>query len=395
MRNTLIITGGVVAGFAFLAGLWWYLLVNGGPEELVLENPFSSGGEATVPVVEPAEEELLTDTSSPLRRIHPRPVAGAAVISDGNRSLVHFAELGTGHLYAYDPNIGTSTRLSGTTVPRTIDATWSPDGTRVVLTTQGDAGSVRHFLATLIPADAGNGTTSASTTPRGDARLETIELDRTAENFSFSTDGVSLYFTLPTNSGSAGYAYDPETGAHEMRFTSSLRDIRVAWNPTPVAYAAPSAEADGYAFRPETGERLAGGMPGLMVMSAGETLVFSYVGEDGLVSHAGAVDGTPLALTVFPEKCVADPLASNVLWCAAPTELPRGTYPDAWYQGVAAFTDILWQVNLVTGHTSILSTLDTGTSAPIDATDIRIGMNSGLLLFINKRDGGLWLQEIR
>ena len=395
MRNTLIIAGGVVAGFAILAGLWWYLLVNGGPEELALENPFSTGGEVAVSVVEPLEEELSTDTRSPLRRIHPRPVAGAAMISDGSRSLVHFAELGTGHLYAYDPSSGTSTRLSGTTVPRTIDAAWSPDGVHVVLTTQGDAGTVRNFLATLVSTVAESSTTSASTAPQGDVLLETIELDRDAENIAFSPDGASLYFTLPTASGSTGYAYDPETGAREVRFTSPLRDLRVAWEPAPVAYASPSADADGYAFYPESGERIVGGLSGLILTPAGERVVLTYIGEDGPVSRASTIDGTQLTLTVFPEKCTPDPFAPHILWCAAPTALPAGRYPDSWYQGVVTLEDELWQLNTVTGSATLLSipTEDAGVS--IDAVGLTISNEGDVLTFINKRDGGLWLQEIQ
>lgn len=392
MRNTLIITGGVVAGFAVLAGLWWYLLVNGGPEDLALENPFATGGDVTVPEVAPVEEALVTTADAPLRRIHPRPVAGADFVSDGGRTLVHFTELGTGHLYAYDPLVGTSTRLSGTTVPRTIDATWSPSGAHVVLTTQGDAGSVRHSLVTLVQTDSG--TTTASTSPSGPAHIETIELDRTAENIAFSADGAALYFTLPTSAGSTGYAYDPDSGARETRFTSPIRDLRVVWGVNPLAYASPSATADGYAFYPETGERIAGGLRGLMLTTTGDRPVLTYTGDDGLISRAGAVDGTRLSLAVFPEKCVANALVPHILWCAAPSALPSGTYPDAWYQGVLTLEDELWQLNTVTGSATLLSIPTEDAGVAVDATDLTVSDAGDALVFINKRDGGLWFQEI-
>ncbi len=385
MRNTLIIAGGIVVGLAVLAMLWWYLLIDGGPQDIALENPFASGGEVTVPVVEPTAEEPVVASNAALRRIHPRPVAGASFISEEERTLVYLAELGTGHLYAYDPSIGTSTRLSGITVPRTTDAIWSPDGARVILTTQGDGGSTRHFLSTLVPRSGENGTTTT---------LETIELDRAARNFAFSADGAGLYFTLPTTGGSAGYAYDPQTGTREVRFTSPLRDVRVVWGAKPSVYAAPSADADGYAFRTDTGARIASGLRGLMLTPAGDRMILTYEGENGLVSRSERVGGTPLALTVFPEKCAADPLTAHILWCAAPAALPAGEYPDAWYQGIVTLEDELWQLNTVTGSATLVSipVKDAGTS--IDATDFSVSGDGELLLFTNKRDGGLWIQEV-
>jgi len=382
MRNTLIISGGVLIGILVLAGLWWYLLLNGRPEGLAnIPNPFGDGGknEFAPEIVVPDLTDEPRTFSTALQRITDTPVAGAAFIEEEGRALIHYAERGTGHLYIADPATGTSTRLSGTTVPRTTEAMWSPAGTHVVLVTE-TAAMPRTFLGTL-EYDA-----------EGDATLDSLELDRSVRNLAFSADGTTLFYTEDTTAGSAGYARTLETGARRVVFSSPLRDLAVSWEPEIIAYTTPSALQDGYAYRSASFNRLFGGVPGLMVTQTSSGIVATYTDADTntLKSRASSLSGTEIAVPVFPEKCAADGI---VLWCGAPTAPPTGSYPDDWYQGAVSFDDIIWQVNTATGNATLVSIPSEDVGVALDVTNMQVSKGGAMLLFIDKNTGALWLQD--
>lgn len=385
MKNTLIIIGGIILGLLILGGLWWYLLLNGRPASLAdIPNPFGTSDETaftpTTIAPDPTTEPRVFDTA--LRKISEGPVAGATFVEEDGRTFIYFAERGTGHLFVADTETGTTTRISNVTLPRTTDAVWSPDGTHVALTTEVSAGVVRTYLGTL--------TTASST---GETTLSTVELSRSVHNIAFSNDGTQVFYTVGAVSGSTGYSQDLANGARSVRFTTPLRNTIVSWEPSITLASAPSASVKGYVYGGASLTRLFGGVNGLMAIPTKNGYVVSYLDNGSLVSRAGTPGGTPLAITAFPEKCTPDTQTSVVLWCAAPIALPSGIYPDAWYQGTVSFEDIIWQVNTEIGSATLVSIPSEDVDEPIDAIHMQVGGNSKFLLFINKRDGALWLQE--
>lgn len=382
MRNSLIISGGVLIGILVLAGLWWYLLLNGRPEVLMnIPNPFGgTGANEFVPeTIVPDLTDQPRAFSTALRRITDTPVAGAAFIEEEGRVLIHYAERGTGHLYAADPTTGTTTRISGTTVPRTTEAIWSSAGTHVVLITEV-AATPRTFLGTL-EYDA-----------EGEATLDSVELDRSARNLAFSADGATLFYTEDTDAGSIGYARTLETGARREVFSSPLRDLAVSWEPAIIAYTTPSAFQNGYAYRSANFNRLFGGVPGLMVTQTSEGAVATHTDPETktIVSRTDSLSSTPLAVPIFPEKCAPDGI---MLWCGAPVAPPPGNYPDDWYQGAISLEDIIWQVNTATGNATLVSIPSEDVGIALDVTGMQASEGGAMLLFVDKNTGALWLQD--
>ncbi len=386
MKKTWVIVGSVLLIILLLGGAWWYLLMNGRPESLSgIPNPFGSfGGSNTFNPSQPIEENPVTgmSTTGALRKISMTPVAGAALFEQNNSTKVRFVERGTGHIFEIDPASGNNVRIANTTIPRTTEAIWSPQGSRVVIISEGTPGARRITVNTIERTDA------------GEYALSEIELPSNAESISFNREGNSIYYLVPTQNGSTGYVQDLKTTGRTELFTSVLRDITVRWEPEILAYTKPSGQVPGYAYRGTQFERIAGGQNGLMIIPTSAAHVISFLANGSLISYGPAPTSTPLTAPLFPEKCTADPLVSSVLWCGAPLTSVIGQYPDLWYQGVVTFNDIIWKINVHTGGLELISIPTDDVSEEIDVIDMHVNASSTMLIFTNKRDGLLWLQEL-
>ena len=87
--------------------------------------------------------------------------------------------------------------------------------------------------------------------------------------------------------------------------------------------------------------------------------------------------------------------ASDVLYCAVPTNLTAGQYPDTWYQGEVSFTDQIWKIDLKTGATTML--VDPVTirgGEEIDGIKLSLSPDGKYLLFVNKKDSFLWKLDL-
>lgn len=381
MNKTWIIIGGGILLIGVLGAAWWYLLMNGRPDSLAdIPNPFAYSGDA-IPTIPPANTGQPSTTGT-LRKISEHPVAGAVILTHEDGTYVRYVERGTGYVYEVNTATGVSQRMTNTTIPRTISAVWSPQGSRVALVVETTGGEGRVFAGTIERTDSGAGA------------LTTIELESTARNISFSPTGESIFYTAITAGGTTGYEYNLKTAVRSTRFTSPLRALVVKWEPTLLAYTTPTAQFRGYAYTGTDFTRLTGGAAGLMVIPAKNTRVLTYAVRDSLVSRVQTFDGVAVAVPLFPEKCATDKTENTILWCAAPLGLAAASYPDAWYEGSVSFDDALWQVDATTGGASMISQPSKDIGASIDVTDMQANDAGTMLIFINKKDGALWLQEV-
>ncbi len=393
MKKTYIIIGSIVLLIILLGGAWWYLLMNGRPASLSSINPFgSSTSNQFATSTATTQAQVPTAPAGSLRKISTTPVAGAVVFSRDGAEFVRFVERGTGHIFEVAAATGATTRITGTTIPRTTRAIWSPAGSRVVLVTETASDEERLFAGSIEKTDQGNAP--------GEGTLSTIELDPTARNVTFASTSDSIYYTTPTAQGSTGYSQNLKTNARTVRFTSPLRDITTTWGSEAdaslpiIAYTTPTAQQLGYAYVGTGFTRLVGGLRGLMVIPTPNHRILSYAQSNSLISRTDTLDGTALAIPVFPEKCAADPTRSTTLWCGAPLGLAPGGYPDLWYQGAVSFDDSIWKLDIASGNATLVSVPSQDVKEAIDVTDMHTSSDGTLLIFINKKDGALWLQEI-
>lgn len=388
MKKALIIST-IVLFIALLAAAWWYLLLNGRPDNLAdvsFPNPFGNTEEQPT-VFEPTPVPTAPATTTPgtpdaLRMIARGPVAGAVFIERDEQTYIRYATRGTGHLFEINPQTGDEVRISGTTIPRTTEAVWSPQGTRVVLITETGTGAERVFVGSLVRTDD------------GEEVLESIEIDPSASNVTFAEGGESLFYTTHNSEGSIGYAHDLRTNEREIVFSTPVRSITVGtWEPELITYTTPTSELPGYAYTGASFTRLFGGQYGLVITAGDSSRIVSFIEDDVFMSRAQTPSGTSLAIPVLPEKCAVDSFTEQIFWCGAPLEVLSDSFPDRWYQGAVSLNDLIWQLDTRTGAATLLSVPSDDVGEPIDVIDMQVSSDGSMLLFINKRDGTLWIQE--
>jgi hypothetical protein len=94
---------------------------------------------------------------------------------------------------------------------------------------------------------------------------------------------------------------------------------------------------------------------------------------------------TEFSLKTLPEKCIWSEVDVNKIYCAVPKNLPTANYPDDWYKGLVSFDDNLWQIDTLTGETTLLLN-----QFGFDIINIFKTKNEDFLFFQNKKDGTLW-----
>ncbi|OHB25590.1 MAG: hypothetical protein A2542_00840 [Parcubacteria group bacterium RIFOXYD2_FULL_52_8] len=143
-------------------------------------------------------------------------------------------------------------------------------------------------------------------------------------------------------------------------------------------------------------EKMLDAIPGLTARMSpdGKRILYSESSDKGLQTYLytrGTKSSQAFPLQTLPEKCVFASKTSAV-YCATPTTILPGQYPDAWYQGVVQWNDTIWKVDLESGETTLLvnpSKMRAGTQ--IDGIDLALDVGERHLLFRNKRDNSLWL----
>ncbi|MDO8430595.1 MAG: hypothetical protein Q7S72_01225 [Candidatus Taylorbacteria bacterium] len=107
-------------------------------------------------------------------------------------------------------------------------------------------------------------------------------------------------------------------------------------------------------------------------------------------------DGTvqELVFKTLSDKCVWSNLRKNEVYCAAPTEIPQGLYPDDWYKGSISFVDQIWYLNTTTGEVHLMASPLELSDTLIDATNLILDPEEYTLYFINKRDLTLWALDL-
>jgi hypothetical protein len=136
----------------------------------------------------------------------------------------------------------------------------------------------------------------------------------------------------------------------------------------------------------------------------GASYLYSPNGEKILLSWAPEKNSSRIALGIinkyggqysdlgFPtltSKCVWNK-ASDILYCAVPTEIPQTTImPDDYLSGKITTTDVFWKINVTTGEKERLVELSEITQS-FDATNLLVSSDQRSLYFIDKKSQKLY-----
>ena len=389
MKRSLIITVGSVLILIAL-GVWLYLLFFGTPQSGtdVFTN-LGIGGD-TAPVVEQpmstgagqsAQQQTQVDTQSGgLQQLTTRPVAGFGFTGTSSAQL-RYVERGTGHIYEINVDTGAERRVSGTTIPQVVDASFSPEAAHVALIS--DNATVRTVLAGTINEETGS--TEYATLPAG--VFTTTFISET--NLGYLTD----------ESGAVGgYEYNLTTRDPVRRFTTPLTDVHLVWEGRPYVYNSPTRHFSGALYSVDGGTTAV--TPGGFGFVGGlnEAYIFSSVIEDEqYVSYATERDGgerVKLPVLFLPEKCTAVPDDPNRLWCAVPFEHTRD-YVEDWYKGLLRSEDMLWRISVSGGEAQLISDLFSTAGRVVDVKEMISSNDGAVVLFSNATDNTLWMYDAR
>ncbi len=365
------------------------------------------GGLATDnnPVINPAvidqsatstENATTTFNTVPrLRHITTTPVAGADFVTLKSKlSTIWYVDRANGNIFQTAPDSNEVTRLSRTTIPKVYEAFIGRGGDNLVFRLVDD---VTEKISTFVGY-----LKNATSTTEGDTTKELVGTfvngELTSFNLTAARDGFLAIEKTPTGSQADLFTFPSKK---TILFTHAIKkwDIQALNSGTGLVTTAPSAQAQNTAF---TVNLRNGSLIPLLDARNGFVLKGSPDGIHFLFSqniNNQLVFGTynsktdeekQLISPTIPDKCVWSTKNVLIVYCATPKVIPRGLYPDAWYQGRVFFSDTITAINVSTGDISTIANIESEAKESIDATNLKLSPNEDYLIFTNKRDLTLW-----
>lgn len=357
----------------------------GGPGEGGLgETESASNGNITRPVAAlPA-----------FHKIGDGPVAGYASFSATATAPIRYVDRATGHIHEYDLMTGTDEKISNTTVPKIRQIAWLSGARSLVMRYLGEEGEIESFYGNLVTST----TTGTSMEVKGGFLPKNLDA-------VVGIPGSSRIFSIVSSAdGANGFVSDLDGGNRTLVFKSQVSEWRVeALNSDTVALTTkPASYAEGYAYllNLKSGKlaALVGGKNGLMAKASpnGEHVIYSEVAGTGIVlKYRNLKTGTTkdLGISTIADKCAWNKTGSAA-YCAGPVKNLGPDFVDLWLQGVASESDNLWKIDAAAGGSISLVLSGQNEKSAFDAKDVSLDASGKHLLFINKRDLGLWTYKL-
>jgi len=319
-----------------------------------------------------------------LRKIAEGPVVGATVFLRDGEPLARYADRRTGHIYEVDLSTDNTKRLTGTTIPAGQEMYWNKDGSQVIfLYIDDDSGRIVTFA----------GTVHEDTNEFNGSFITGVPLA-----LASSQDSDRIFAIFNVDNSAVGIATDYDGNRRVEIFSLPFREWRALWpNTGTIALTTkPSKNVDGHMYfvNTQTGgfRNILNGILGLTALTSpdADTVLYSKSTPRGFETYFfDDGESERLAISTFPpDKCVwaADSVA---VYCGVPTAVPRGDYPDDWYQGQVSLSDDIWIIDRESGFTDRIASPNV-LGEDIDIIDPKIDEESTHIIFMNKKDRSLW-----
>lgn len=305
-------------------------------------------------------------------------VVGPTIVR-GEEEVKYFKRA-TGHLYQIDhEGRQPEERISNLTIAGAREAIWSPNKNNAVVTFLTED-IQKHFALSY------QGTSSQG-----------IFLPSDINDLAFSQQDERMAYFLPTPQGGATLFVASSDGSGQKSvYTTPLSQLRLSWAGEVLSFA-----ARGSGLAPSFVQRVALNGSSRVILRDIEGLDIQWNAQGtfatisrtslrgkNLISQVVNEHGEIIAQLPFAtiaSKCVWSRFEEELLYCAVPRELPRATYPDAWWQGTVSFSDNLWSVNIATGEADQLFN-----ERDFDMINLFLSEAEDRLFFLNKKDSTLW-----
>ena len=298
--------------------------------------------------------------------------------------------------------------ISNTTIPKVYESFFSSNPDIAIFRSLDEASdaiiSKEAYLVKSIDSASTTSTSTivATTTYTGTPYVTKTSLLQTdIKNLALSPNSQKLLY-LFTNADGGTFVLSNLDGTKPVKlYSSPLGQWLVDWpnEKGAVITTKPSGIANGISLliNTTTGilSKIASGNGLTTLVSPDLSQALVGTSGDGSVPYLSSVtlknnSTVNLSLQTLPEKCVWSHTEKSIVYCAVPENIPVGTYPDSWYQGLVLFTDNLWKINTSTGVSNIVALFTKGYGKNFDAINLQLSSDDSYLIFTNKSDLILW-----
>jgi len=389
LKYTIIISAILIIG---MIGLYFYLIqTDERVQDLGDITDVYIFGRPTIPqdteVIDTTTGDFLGDVSvedktetkpTSFRKISSEPVSGFFA-GDG---FVRYTDRATGHIFEVSTLSTTQKRISNTTIPKIYEAIWLDENSSIIRYLD-DSDNIKSFYIDSFENE----------------EVEGVFLQDNIKELLKA--GESIFYLLADNSGSRGIVSDYNGDNKTQIFDSPLTEwlVQRPQSETIAFTTKPAFGVGGYLyfFNTNTGikDKVLENINGLTtsVNSNMTKVIFSQSNRNNFSLNVYDVEEDMTENTVIqtlPEKCVWS--ADNItIYCAVPSLLQSGEYPDEWYQGLISFSDRIWKIDLREKRAEVIVSPE----EPIDGIKLALNPEENYLYFINKKDLSLWGLQLK
>ncbi|MBI5140344.1 MAG: hypothetical protein HZA94_02775 [Candidatus Vogelbacteria bacterium] len=316
---------------------------------------------------------------------------------------VRYMERGTGHIYELPVDRNEPRKISDTTITKVYETLWGEDGKTVITRRLGDTGLIENLYGFIAE------TTTGDEIDVGNLDYSKVSGDITA--ITVSPDKTKFFYLNKVNDDAVGYISDftAQTlpAKRNQIFSSPIGSWNISWPNSNIIslLTRPSGTIPGSIYflniRAQLFERILGGINGLtaLVSRDAKKILYTNGGKGGISTYVYSTDtniSDSLPIKTFADKCVWSFLDSNIVYCAIPTDIPTGNYPDDWYQGGISFNDEIWKIDIKTPKTEIIASKNLfERDGGVDVSSLVLSPDEEYLTFTNKKDSTPWLIKTR
>ncbi len=329
--------------------------------------------------------------------------------SSTKKLFTRYMERESGHIYDLALNENIPKKVTNTTITKVYETYFNNTGKSLLIRGLDDAGGVQNILATMEePVVA---TTSDVATEVAVGKLTQSLLPYAIREVAVSPNKAKIFYLTEAGGDYIGTTEDfgAKVGANKKQvFSSALGEWQIQWPEANTLFfnTKPAASVGGFLYSESLTNlglnKVLGDINGLTSSASPDAkkLIYSESVEGGIKTYIYDLvkkESNILSLVTLPEKCIWGGVEKDIIYCAVPTSIPTGEYPDIWYQGSVSFNDELWMIDTRTGNTQLLidkATLEKTTKG-VDATNLVLSPNEDYLLFTNKKDSSIWQVRLK
>ncbi len=316
-----------------------------------------------------------------------------------------WVDRGTGATYEAYGDKPDIVALSSTQVPRIYQSWWNK-GLNSFFAQYGSAtnDTVTTVIANIIKNSSSNSTTTAT---GASYDLKGSLISGNVIGIAVSPQKDRVVIVMNQNNKAVGYISKFDGTSQTQLFSIPLTQINVDWPETNTIAITTKASASysGYLYliNAKTGvmKQVLGGIAGLSakVSRNATKILYSSTGRGNTAIDTAILDlktgkTTDVIFKTLAEKCVWSAKFVEDVYCAVPSQIPAGTYPDDWYLGNASFNDSIWLLDTKINNANQVANLLTIGNALIDVYNPQLDDTDNYLLFMNKNDLSLWSLDL-